>query len=94
MLKITRTTTQQGTAIRLDGRLAGAWVEELRRTLSAETRNVTLDCIGLAFADAEGTDLLRDVVRRGVELTRCAGFLLLQIAEDQPSTAKSQRGEQ
>jgi anti-anti-sigma regulatory factor len=70
--------------LRLDGRLSGPWVEELRRTCEAvlQGRSVlVVDCNGLVFADAAGLELLRSLRDRDVVLLNCSAFLKLRLQE-------------
>ena len=84
MLKIvfdsSRSTT--GQTLHIEGRLAGAWVQELRwhcDRLLAETGRLTLDLAGLWFADAEGVGLLHSLVGRGVMLASPTPFIAAQL---------------
>jgi ABC-type transporter Mla MlaB component len=70
--------------LRLDGRLSGPWVEELRRMCEAalkEEQTLIVDCEGLFFADAEGAALMRTLRDQGAALVNCSAFLKLQLEE-------------
>jgi anti-anti-sigma regulatory factor len=65
-LKITTATTPHELAIRLEGRLAGPAVDELRRawdllTQSSDSKKVSIDLCSLTFVDAAGRKLLRQI---------------------------------
>ena len=70
MLRITVHKNSQITRLQLEGRLAGAWVEELdecwQRTLASETLpNVEVDLTGLLSIDRAGKAYLAAMHRRG-----------------------------
>src|SRR5262245_45641522 len=72
MLRITVRSRAQGTTVTLEGRLVGAWVEELsacwRGMLASEPRPIQLDLDGVTFIDAGGKTLLRDMHADGIIL--------------------------
>ena len=70
MLRITVHKNSQTVTLQLEGRLAGAWVEELdecwQRTLASEKQpNVEVDLTGLISNDRAGKALLAAMHRRG-----------------------------
>lgn len=71
MLRITKVGTN---ALRVEGRLAGPWVEELHRHVASGSE-LELDLSGLTFADAAGAALLRDLAARGVRMRDSSRFL-------------------
>ena len=83
MLKI----TQSGNGIkrlRLEGKLSGLWVEELRSLCQlavTDSKALVIDCAGLSFVDPLGASLLRSLRGADIVLTNCSPFLELQIAE-------------
>lgn len=77
MLKITTETTEEGMAIKLEGRLAGVWlgeVEQAWRTLAGDSSRqpVLVDLCGVTFIDADGKKLLRWMCGEGA-VFRCCG---------------------
>lgn len=73
MLKITVSHDQQGTTFVLAGRLAGPWVEELRRSWRAEMdakgdrRGLCrVDLRETTYIDAEGQALMSEMHGKGV----------------------------
>jgi hypothetical protein len=72
MLRITEVGTD---TLRLEGRLTGPWVDELRRLSAGRTLGLKLDLSGLTFADAAGAALLRDLAARGVTIRDSSRFL-------------------
>jgi anti-anti-sigma regulatory factor len=83
MLRIS--TTQIGNAaatIRLEGRVMGAWVDEVRRSCRQALeggRRVTVDLAAVSFVDAEGAVMLRDLSARDVALANCTPFVASQL---------------
>jgi hypothetical protein len=79
MLKISRTEpTNEGVMWKLEGRLVGPWVEELRRLAEeslAGSPGLALDISGVSFVDRKGEELLRELASREVRLEHASGFL-------------------
>jgi anti-anti-sigma regulatory factor len=81
VLRISEPTAPQGElkTIRVEGRIAGRWVQELSRVTSAalaEGHGLALDLGDVTFVDATGVHLLRSLRGRGVELVPCSSFVL------------------
>jgi anti-anti-sigma regulatory factor len=69
---------RDGVTLRLEGRLAAAWVDEFARAVRAAMSGdvpVTLDLDGLSFADARGVAVIRNAVDRGVRLSGGSQFI-------------------
>ena len=85
MLKITQAQSNGHAAmLRLEGRLVGPWVAELRRACerpSSAAEPLRLDLAGVIWADRDGIELLRELVRRGAALLHGAEFIERQLAE-------------
>jgi RNA polymerase sigma-70 factor (ECF subfamily) len=79
MMRITRIAGDgQGTSLRVEGRLSGRDVEELRAECAAvrsEHGSFDLDLAGLQFADPDGVKLLLDLERGGIRLTAPSGLV-------------------
>jgi anti-anti-sigma regulatory factor len=78
MLRVTRIEKPKATTLKLEGKLCGAWVEELRQcwsNLVEEKIPVEVDLEGLSFLDASGTTLLLQMERRGTLLLRGSAFV-------------------
>jgi ABC-type transporter Mla MlaB component len=85
LLKIS-VTNQPNRAIqfRLEGRLVGPWVEELRRLSDealAQHETVSLDLQKVWFIDAHGIALLRDLAGKQVSQINCSQFISQQLKE-------------
>jgi hypothetical protein len=83
MLKISQTgTPNHSVAFKLEGRIIGPWVEELRRIcepLLAEERSVKLDLAEVSFADNDGVATLNSFKSRGAVLENCSPFVEEQL---------------
>lgn len=82
MLKIESTETTDGRPkLRVEGRVIGPWVVELRRACEralAGTAELTLDLSEVAFVDRDGLELLSNLGQRGVRLD-CSRFVAEQL---------------
>jgi ABC-type transporter Mla MlaB component len=83
MLKISEGKTEkQSLTLRLEGRVVGPWVDELRQVcepLLADETKLTLDLAEVSFADESGVALLAGLKRRDVELARPSPFIAEQL---------------
>ncbi len=84
MLRITKLIQPTGRRVlRLEGRLVGPWVAELRGvTAGADGETTTVDLADLAFADADGVAALRGLRGAGVQLAGASGFMAALIGVD------------
>ncbi|MGH7205937.1 MAG: STAS domain-containing protein [Nitrospiraceae bacterium] len=81
MLRLTTHSKDAVTTLKLEGRLAGAWVEELdrcwREVAGTQQSQVVVDLSGVTFIDFEGKALLTRMWQQGAKLhavgclTRC-----------------------
>lgn len=98
MLKITeqRGLEPDSLSLRLEGRLAGPWVEELsascRRISIRQQRCTMVDLTGVTFIDADGKALLTHLWRQGAEL-RASGCLTRCVVEEIRSNELGGRSE-
>jgi len=86
MLKITLLDSSAELRLRLEGKLAGPWVTELRQcweTASSTTagRQTVVDLHDVDFVDGDGQKLLAEMHRRNVELAAITP-LIQSIVED------------
>ena len=79
MMRVTRMTMADGSeTLHVEGRLTEQTVQELRdacRERGRRSGRLRLDLAAVTFADAAGTELLRDLVAEGVEIAVCSGFV-------------------
>jgi len=87
MLRISQSKPALYSTIRLEGKLLGPWVEEVRSTVEAlrSDTEVCLSLEGLSFADADGIELLRALRRRGVPLVGGSGLIEGLLAQYFPA---------
>jgi anti-anti-sigma regulatory factor len=83
VLKVTTTKERGGlTVLRLEGRLAESWVDEVARAAAAAADGgapVIFDLEGLTFVDVRGVALLRGAAERGARLTGGSPFVAALI---------------
>ncbi len=90
MLRITVTqSTASLRQLKLEGRVTGPSVAELRRQCeSALARNdhnsLTLDLADVSFIDNDGVDLLRTLSHHNVTVARCSPFVAELLKEVLP----------
>lgn len=79
VLRITCTTwVGDSQRVRVEGRVAGEYVAELARVVTAaidRPSRVVLELSDVTFIDQAGAALLRDLRERGVELAECSAFV-------------------
>ena len=86
MLRITIHDSARELRIKLEGKLSGPWVEELRqcwRTASSTTagRITSLDLGEVDFVDAAGQSLLAEMHRQGVRLDAATPLIQALVEE-------------
>jgi len=91
MLKITTLMNAESTVLRLEGRLAGPWVQELERcwdsTVGTPTNHpLSLDLSAVTYVDSDGKELLKRIHQQGATLvasgclTRCIVNEIMHVA--------------
>jgi hypothetical protein len=87
VLKITEIARNDSDrTFKLEGKLLGPWVDELRNVCMQpldRLAQVGLDLAAVTFVNAAGAELLRDLIRQGIIITRCSAFVaeLLHVEE-------------
>jgi anti-anti-sigma regulatory factor len=83
MLKIEIGKAQrEQVTVRLEGRLVGPWVDEVRRTCEPFLGNgsrLTVDFSQVSFVDRDGVALCRRLRQRRASLRNCSPFVKEQI---------------
>ena len=84
MLRITVVESSKiAVRLRVEGRITGPWVEELRTACSVHTFpgevQLSLELADISFADAAGIALLTELRDRGVGLVGTTPFLTEQL---------------
>ena len=86
MLRITVVESSKiAVTLRVEGRITGPWVEELRTACNMHTFagevQLSLELADISFADAAGIALLRELRNRGVGLMGATPFLAEQLKD-------------
>jgi ABC-type transporter Mla MlaB component len=83
MLKISEPgTPNHSVTLKLEGRVVGPWVEELRRVcepILTKDCSLKLDLTEVSYVDAEGVAMLNGFKTRGAKLKNCSPFVEQQI---------------
>ena len=83
MLKISQAgKANHSVTLKLEGRVVGPWVGELRQVCEAlltEGRTLKLDLAEVIFADANGVAVLSSFKSRGVRFRNCSPFVEEQL---------------
>ena len=83
MLKITTLYPDEGHCLlRLEGRLAGLWVEELQRQCARELahpRQLTLEMSGVQYLDQSAKYFLWELISKDVAIENCSPFVSEQL---------------
>jgi ABC-type transporter Mla MlaB component len=93
MLRVTVVESSEiAVTLRVEGRITGPWVDELRKVCSVHTSSdeiqLSLDLADIAFADTAGVALLKELRNRGTGLIRTTPFLAEQL-KDRTSSLES-----
>jgi hypothetical protein len=86
MLRVTVVESSQiAVTLRVEGRIAGPWVEELRTACSVHSFpdevQLSLELEDISYADAAGIELLKQLRNRGAGLIRTTPFLAEQLKD-------------
>lgn len=76
--------TDEGATLRLEGRVVGTMVAEVKKACEAyllKGVGLTLDLADLLFADRDGIALLLELIGRQVKLVNCSPFLREQLRQ-------------
>ena len=89
MLRITVVeSSAEGVRLRVEGRLIGGWVEELRRTCDVHAFcdgiRLTLDLADVSFVDASGIELLKELRSCCVALLSPSPYVAEQLKDVKP----------
>jgi hypothetical protein len=79
MLRITRTVGDDSVdTLKLEGKLLGPWVDEAHDACAGSVADASRTCLDLSeltFADGEGADLLRELIRSGARVVGCSSYI-------------------
>jgi ABC-type transporter Mla MlaB component len=77
MLTITR-FSRKGLTIKLEGDILEPWVSTVRdacKERGGRSRRLQLDLAAVAYVDTAGVQLLRELMREGIEIAICSNFI-------------------
>ena len=88
MLRITTENTRGSASLKLEGRLAGAWVDEVEHAWHKIVEGlsrvpVLVDLCGVTFIDAEGKKLLRWMCEEGAVFASCGPDITAAVEQAQ-----------
>jgi hypothetical protein len=79
VLKITEVSrSDSAITFRLERKVLAPWVDEPRRICTEphhESRQIRLDLKAVTFVDAAGAVLTHELIRQGVAIAQCSGFV-------------------
>jgi anti-anti-sigma regulatory factor len=86
MLRVTKAERGSSTQFKLEGKLAGDWVEVMEQSwrqavTESPDRSFLIDLTGITYIDAKGTKLLSEMHQQGAEL-RASTCLTKCIVEE------------
>ena len=89
MLRITVVeSSAEGVRLRVEGRVMGGWVEELRTSCDVHALcdgiRLTLDLADVSFVDAAGIELLKELRSRCVTLLSPSPYVAEQLKAGKP----------
>ncbi len=93
MLRITTEEFKESTNLKLEGKLAGVWVDEVERTWQMVVRDsprehVLVNLCDVTFIDVRGKQLLKRMGRAGVEFRCCGPDISATIDEIESGVVK------
>lgn len=93
MLRITTEESKESTNLKLEGKLAGVWVNEVEQTWQMVVRDsprehVLVDLCDVTFIDVKGKQLLKRMRRAGVEFRCCGPDISATIDEIESDVVK------
>jgi ABC-type transporter Mla MlaB component len=96
LLKITLQQSRRSKTLKLEGKLAGPWVEELERTwrglnASRHAKYLQVDLCAVTFVDARGKELLAKMFNSGADLIAEAPLTRHVVEEIMPGQGSRKR---
>lgn len=96
MLKITSEKNSDSVRLRLEGKLTGAWIQELEQAWQTIQQSGTVpfvvDLTGVTFVGEDGKELLKRMWRAGARLIAtgcCTSHLVEEIMHPRPDVSTS-----
>ncbi len=96
MLRVTRTDEPAGACFKLEGKLAGSWVDVVEQSWrhmppECASKRCTVDLSAISYVDPRGMDLLAAMYRGGIELkaSGCLGKGIVEQIKKQNEAVKA-----
>ena len=88
MLRITGPSRKDGIlTLKIEGQVLAPWVSAVRdacKKLAPRAERLDLDLTDVTYTDAAGTQLLRDLMREGVQIAACSSFVAELLRPKKP----------
>ncbi len=96
MLRITTSNLENARSMKIEGRVKGPWVTELKKAWLelerlAQGKPIWVDLAAVSFADAEGRDLLLKMQEEGAVLFGSSAYIN-QVLENASAENRTSRG--
>mgnify|MGYP001828703294 FL=1 len=93
-LRITRVEAEEGTLMRVDGRLEDDSVTELERACAGVQLPLTLSLEGVRWVDDRALEALRLLIANGAVVTNASPYVSLRMkSEDEKTRPQTEGGE-
>jgi anti-anti-sigma regulatory factor len=87
-LKIEKALVEQGTTIKLIGRIRAEHLSELKAQISASVPKVVLELGEVSLVDADAVRFLSTCESEGIQLQNCSGYIREWIVRERESAIK------
>jgi len=85
-LRITQVESETGTVLRVDGRLEGESLRELKRACEGALSPLMLNLEGLLWIDDRAAESLRQLIAKGTVVTNASPYVTLRMKNDRNET--------
>ena len=87
-LKIEKTLGEQGTTIKLIGRIRAEHLSELKAQISASVSKIVLELGEVSLVDADAVRFLSTCESEGIQLLNCSAYIREWIVRERESAIK------
>ena len=87
-LKIEKISGEDGTTIKLIGRIRAEHLDELRAQIAASVPRILLELGEVSLVDADAVRFLISCESEGIELVNCSAYIREWIVREQESSTK------
>ena len=92
--RITKVETEEGTLLRVEGRLDAESLGEFKHSCKEAQLRLTLDFAGLRWIDDEATEFLRQMLSDGAVVTNASPFIALRLKNEREDTLPQMTNEE